>query len=85
MKPRFYEVFMKIIKGFDRAVYLADIKSRANENCDVCPNCKERPTFGAGLCKRYCKGIFKIRHYKIDVYFCDRCNTEWESEPYEWV
>ena len=77
---------MKIIKTKEQADALKLNKEKANEGCDRCPCCG-KAYYGftvSKLCKTWCTGFFKTRHYKIDVYTCSSCGAVWESEPYEY-
>lgn len=89
---------MKITKSMWQSNESEIRRLKANEGCDVCPCCGEvLSTFEyikrgkmdkgilTGLYKSYSKGIFKMKYMRIDCYHCLTCDTEWESEPYEWV
>ena len=62
---------------------LREKKEIANLGCNVCPGCGTNFD-GIPLMKSWVEGIFKVKHMRADVYRCEQCGCEWESDKYEW-
>ena len=73
---------MKIIKTSDEALLKRIEYLRATQGCNVCPCCGSDRMI-TNYCRNYAKGFFKTKVYQIDVFHCNDCGAEWESEPYE--
>lgn len=73
---------MKITKTSDEALLKRMEYLRATQGCNVCPCCGSDRMI-TNYCRNYAKGFFKTKVYQIDVYHCNDCGAEWESEPYE--
>lgn len=89
---------MRVTRTPEDAFYAQRWKRWANAGCEVCPCCGERKTemeyceegvynkaVSGGTCKRWAKGLFRVRYIQVDRYWCYTCGAEWESEPYEIV
>lgn len=86
---------MRITKSGEQVWRERTAREIANTGCDKCPNCGETSGFFTNLkygqkggimsagYKSYCKGIFKMKVYRIDRYVCQTCGAGWESDPYE--
>lgn len=70
-------------------------REKANEGCRVCPCCKHglyKPFNFKSLTESYSDSYplaemffgtqTFLKNYRIDLYRCDNCGAEWESEPY---
>lgn len=78
---------MKIVTTKEQVDKFKLNQKLANKGCDVCPCCGEKygeRRLRIPTCKTWATGIFKTKHYKVDVYNCDSCGASWESEPYEY-
>lgn len=73
---------MKITKTSDEALLKRMEYLRATQGCNVCPCCGSDRMI-TNYCRNYAKGFFKTKVYQIDVFHCNDCGAEWESEPYE--
>jgi formate dehydrogenase maturation protein FdhE len=74
---------MKINKTFFRSKDLELQRLIANEGCHICPCCENAP-IDSLLIKSTCKIIwFKFIHIRKDLYFCNKCGAQWESDWYE--
>lgn len=73
---------MKVTKTSDMSLLKTIEYLIATQGCDVCPCCGNNRMI-INYCRNYAKGLFKTKVYQINVYHCNDCGTEWESEPYE--
>jgi len=57
--------------------YVAE-RQKANEGCSICPCCKRESIRSSA----YRNLDLNMR---VDLYRCNSCGTEWESEPYQYM
>lgn len=88
---------MKIVKTSKEARQEKMGREAANAGCTICPCCGEKkswwhymrkgkPNKGVsshGIVRRWSQGVFRPRMMQCDVYYCNTCGAEWESDPYE--
>lgn len=59
-------------------------RKNANKDCDRCPFCGRSSEPYAYRCViGGFKNILNTKIFKRDIYKCDSCHAEWESETYE--
>lgn len=88
---------MKIIKTSAQVSAYNRQKEIANRGCKVCPCCHEKMSFGEAIKNGYGlkrgissisisrpikTGLFSSEYKTVNIYACNRCGAEWESEPY---
>lgn len=73
---------MKIIKQNYDDITPAELKrKKANEGCDVCPNCHKKKY----ICETPYEMTLKIGKRKakrVDRYECNKCGCRWQSDPF---
>lgn len=82
---------MRVTKTSEQAYASLNRKRRANRGCNMCPCCGEdKPTtyYGPFEHKGILTGLqkhntgFFSSGTVCDLYFCETCGAEWESDPY---
>lgn len=73
---------MKVTKTSDMSLLKTIEYLIATQGCDACPCCGNNRMI-TNYCRNYAKGLFKTKVYQINVFHCNDCGAEWESEPYE--
>lgn len=57
----------------------------ANNGCYNCPCCGEYVGNRLHMARTWTDiGLFRFKNMKVDVYSCDECGCEWESDEYEY-
>lgn len=88
---------MKVTKTRAQAEAEAAERAKANEGCNICPECGEDwhskelymeapPRCDEGIELSYTRTYVSMergrRYWAVDCYRCKTCGAEWESEPY---
>ncbi len=87
---------MKITKTPKQVAGIQYNRAAANIGCNVCPCCGETKDcldyiiegtlnggIFSGLHRTWVTGFIRTKHMRQDLYKCETCGAEWESEPYE--
>ena len=74
---------MKITK-IPNDILLYRIKEQqAKLDCDICPCCGEyRNISDVVMTKNMRNGLFSTQRKTVTIYECNRCGSQWESDPY---
>lgn len=88
---------MKITKTYEQVSAYRKQKEVANRGCDICPCCHEKMSLKEAIKSEYGltrgissisisrpvkTGLFSSEYKTVNIYSCNRCGAEWESEPY---